>query len=560
MIKISFLVCLLFSVLYPVIAGSPYTKPTETQKGYIKTMIDIGGKSADGWWRCKQREAAARKRGDNEMAKRWKDLAERWADLYFRTRRNAVKWVDDFYNIPKPPNTTVFYDPKCKGKYGWCGGKKTDIKVGICPADFSDGTDLIASTKIHELKHAWQIHKCMSSNEGYWDDCTYWGHYSEWEAYKESEKAHDDGIIKLEEKHKKRITDKIKEHKEGYENATDNPKTKMEGGDKKEVADTAIEIPFTIHNPLDVPVEVLIEIENELGWPMVPPSFAPVILQPEEDYPGFVMVQIPPGTPPYDTSPLLLTANGNSTDVLFITCVPTVKVTGGDDVNGAPEDTVKVDFYVENRGNAPDTFDLDVSNSFGWLNSITSPTVPQVFLNPGDIAHIQADVTIQADPTTMTTNMIFCRATSQSDPTQEDEHWVNLEVLVPDVAVLGITEPTGYSTIMDDITPKVILMNIGYVDSFFDVTWEIELPEGGLKFAPGGAIIASGTKSIPTLAPGEITEVNLDPVTFTQTGEYIITVTTQLAGDVESDNDSDSLTFSVQVTTGVKDWKELAQE
>ncbi|HPB31151.1 MAG TPA: hypothetical protein PLB62_06825, partial [Candidatus Sumerlaeota bacterium] len=396
-----FLLC-----LQPLMAASPYTRPSDGARSNMQEMIDIGNRSARNWKDCKDREAAARKRGDEEMAKRWKDLADKYADLYFETRRAVVRWVDDMWNIPKPPNTTVFFDPNCKGKFGWCGGTKTDIKVGICPADFTDGPDLIASTKIHEMKHAWQIHNCMSSNAGYWKDCTYWGHLSEWEAYKESEKAHDEGIIKLEEEHKKRITEKIKEHQEGTDKARDKPVTTTGGGDKKEVADQTIEVPFTIHNPTDTAIEVTVRIKQDEAWPLLPLVFPPQIIGPEGEVPGTLMVTIPFDTPPYTCNPIEVSADGYTSDVVFITCVPSVEVLGGPPASGSSGDTVPVSFTVENRGLVADTFDLSVSNPLGWACAITSPIPPQVNLPPGAIMSVQATINIEAAPTTFTTNLL----------------------------------------------------------------------------------------------------------------------------------------------------------
>ena len=550
-VLIIMLTCLFLQLLGAVFAGSPYTKPSDGEKQLVQNMIDISDKSAAGWRRAKKYEAEARKRGDKESAEFWKNLANDWAKLYFDTRRTVVKWVDEFYDIPKPPNTTVFFDGKCKGKFGYCKGSKTDIKVGICPADFTDGPDLIASTKIHEMKHAWQIHNCTSSKPGFWDDCTYWGHITEWEAYKESEKAHDDGIIKLEEKQKKRITDRIKHHKEGADKAADKPTTTFKTGDKKEVADTEVEIPFVVHNPTDAPREVSIQISNELGWTMVPPSFDAVFLQPEQEVTNYVMVSIPPDADPYDTSPMLLSADHDSTDVLYLTAVPTVEVTGGAEKSGAPDETVQVDFYLRNRGFLADTFDLILDNPLGWSTTLTSPPVSSVSLAPEQEMHIQADVIIEADPTTFTTNLVFCRAISQSNPVQMDEHWVPVVTEAADVAALGITNPTGLSEIGPDLTPKVALINVGHVDSFFDVYYEIQLP--------GGGVHASGTKSVSTMIPEEDREIELDPVTFSESGDYTMTVTTLMDNDSEPDNNTAEVTFPVDATSRVEGWNLLME-
>ena len=72
------------------------------------------------------------------------------------------------------------------------------------------------------------------------------------------------------------------------------------------MADTDVDLFFIVHNPTDSIQEVQVTVTDELGWPMVPPSFAPVVLQPEEEVEDQVTIHIPPGEAPNTTNPILL--------------------------------------------------------------------------------------------------------------------------------------------------------------------------------------------------------------------------------------------------------------
>jgi hypothetical protein len=89
-----------------------------------------------------------------------------------------------------------------------------------------------------------------------------------------------------------------------------------------------------------------------------------------------------------------------------------VVVTPGDDVSGAPRTDVVVKFYIENRGEVLDVYDVNVVDSLGWN---IDPVYYEVTLNPSQVDSVSFTVFIPDVPLG-TTNRVFVTAISQADP------------------------------------------------------------------------------------------------------------------------------------------------
>jgi ankyrin repeat protein len=89
-----------------------------------------------------------------------------------------------------------------------------------------------------------------------------------------------------------------------------------------------------------------------------------------------------------------------------------VVVTPGYDVSGAPRTDVAVKFYIENRGEVLDVYDVNVVDSLGWN---IDPIYYEVTLDPGGVDSVSFTVFIPDVPLG-TTNRVFVTAISQADP------------------------------------------------------------------------------------------------------------------------------------------------
>ena len=164
-------------------------KPTQKKRQEIKQKIERAKTYLKEYNACKDKEMAARAAGKTMAAQAWKDLADSFDTALQSEGDQLIHQVDQDYDIPKPAGTTIVFDADSRDyAYVPKTTDKSKIKVVICPQVLSDGPGLVASTKIHELKHAAQVASCMSSNPGFWRYCNFWNHVAEWQAYSEEAK------------------------------------------------------------------------------------------------------------------------------------------------------------------------------------------------------------------------------------------------------------------------------------------------------------------------------------------------------------------------------------
>ncbi len=541
---------ILFIGLFLVCTHSAFCvkKPSQEEKRIIKAFIESTKIYQDAINDCKKEEEEARKAGKNKTAKIWKDAAT----LFEGTARNygntAVQKTDEYYDIQKPAGTTIEYDPNCTvyAKVPYTEDKN-NIKVIICPRALSDGPGLLASTKIHELEHARQIKVGDSSKPGYWENCTWWGHYAEQLSYDLEEIYYDDGITNdMPASEKTMIIRSRAYHSKGMK---DNPKPEIKTGNVKGRAGETATVPLTVYNPSDSPQTVNLTFTNEKGWATIPASVIGLIISPEQEEPFNVQVQIPMSAEVGSVSAfnvVVETSLTSGTDTVMIYIPPDIKVTPGPEKLGDRGEWVEVNFTVQNEGPLPDICNLEVTNPLGWTTIFTSPTLA---LEPMQAADVKAQVQVDAGASSRTTNLIFCTAASQIRPEHSSTQWVPITVKDRDIACLAVESPIDKYESGEMFIPIVAVRNMGYVDSFFDVFLDTE-PFGG------GIPISSEKITVPSLQPGQMKSVAFPPRSIATPGVYTAKARVALDGDVETWNDTTSGSFEIQPHSGVSLWKQ----
>ncbi|UCB53105.1 MAG: hypothetical protein JSV10_03205 [Candidatus Zixiibacteriota bacterium] len=93
------------------------------------------------------------------------------------------------------------------------------------------------------------------------------------------------------------------------------------------------------------------------------------------------------------------------------------EVQAGGNVEGINASTVMVDFYLENTGILPDTFDLTVTDSLGWE---LSPAGLWMVLNPQQTDTLGVEVTIPHDVELWSEDAVIASAVSRGNPLHSD--------------------------------------------------------------------------------------------------------------------------------------------
>ncbi len=531
-------------------ASPAAVKPTKEQKTEIQSLISATKAFQSIYDMCRKNEKDARESGDAAAAEAWAGAAAALRNSAKALGDKAIEKTDEHYGIAHPPNTTIEYDPDCDD-YAYVPKPKTkkDIKVIICPAALSDGPGLLASTKMHELEHAWQVYICYSSLPGFWEDCTFWGHWAERQAYDVEERAYDACITSDMPKSEKEL---IKKRRAAHQKAMDRleaPILWLEPNIEVSRAEI-VNVPFLLHNPTSELLVFDIAVSDEKGWLMPAPPIVGLPLPPEQDYLGVAVLQAPPTAETRSVNALSVRADcgpTSSSDVLMAYIPPDIRVEPGPPAGAARGFAAPVVFTVSNHGSAPVPVVAALDNPLGFPMSVEADAFT---LLPAGSRDILTEVTVPGDfPATFTKNLIFCQASAASDPSQTDTKYVPLEILELDLAALAILSPLpgNHYEANIEFTPAAAVMNAGRIDSFFDVFFQIE---------QGGAPQHSQTISVPGLAPGAMQIVNFAPLSLPAIGDYTARVAIQLPGDANSANDLAETSFAISPQTGARRWSE----
>lgn len=539
-----FIVFLAFLLILPM-AGFAVTKPTDAQKKEMQNLINKTNHYQSQYDACRMMEAVSWATWNPVGAAIWAAAAAQYYIPANNWGDETVEKVDDYYDITAPPGCTVEYDPDCDDyAYVPYTTDKKNIKVVICPPALSDGPGLVASTKIHEMEHAWQVYLCFSSKPGFWKNCTWWGHWAERSAYDTEEYYYDKCVTSDMPKEEK---DLIKERYKYHDNAMDSlPKPVFTLDNKKAFPGDLVQMDFVVYNTTGGPVTANLSFTDDESWTIIPPSFPGVGIPAEGEYTGSVDVQVLPGAAPWTVNPITIVADCGYTSGSYVSMIyihPFVKLTPGSEQSANRSDSVVVDFEIQNESSSSEIFNITMTNPLGWATTFTSPTVA---MTSGEIKTLTAQVDVPPEVAPWTTNLVFCEATAVSDAAQSNKKWVPILVNEKDIGALIVESPVGELDNGEVFTPKVVVRNGGHIDSFFDVTFEI----------PDFPAITE-TISVGSLAPGEMTTVTFGPQSIVTGGTFETKSFITLLGDADPENDVSTGTVTIKPASRVLDWNAL---
>lgn len=536
------LVGIIFLLIIPVFSYAQIHKPTDAQKQEMQDAINRGNRYKEEYKKCKEQEAEWAAKGDKELADAWRRAAEAWKGAIEANRGLIITLVETYYGITIPDSVTVGYDPNTRN-YGETSGEKDDIKIVLQEETFFDRPGWIASVLWHELKHAQQIKKCLSSNPDYWTNCTALYHETEMDPYVEQESLYDACITSDMSKWlKDLIAARIKHHRDAAIAARLAAYLEWLMSLLRTLPGRILILPFTIYNPHDFTDQMVVNITDGLGWNITPHQIVAEI-GPDEELMFEVQVAVPLSAEIGTVNQLnlqghsLIDPERSATDISFVVVSPTVDVTAGNDTSGLRGQSLDLTFSVKNIGETPDNFHISITNPLGW------PLVPSSFdvlLMPAQETTLTSTLTIPTDVPFWTTNGIFFQANSISEPSQSDKDWLAVRINEVDICPLMIESPFGQIPSGTVDTPKVWVNNDGDVESFFDVFLEIDLPTPH----------RDSLKDIH-LAPNELIPIEFAPLSLIGNGTFNVKFYTRvLGGDADPKNDTISASFQLLPPTG----------
>ena len=558
------------------------TQPTPAQRQEMEATKERADRARRGYDEAKEREARARERarefalqGNTEMARRWRELAqrwrelaERWSDLEKRIREWLVERVDLHFNLEAPPGTTYEYDPNSRSAahVPRQGTSKDAKRVVFCPNSFEFCINVLASVKLHELRHAWQVHNCWSDQPGFWGDCTFWGHLAEWDAYAQQELAHDNGTIPLPDWVKDIIRERLRNHRRS---ALD----QLGIGsffriDRMVVLPGSMrEFPVTVVNTTDQERDLAVSLVDDLGWNIFPPDLVELTLGPGESHSLEYAVEVPPDAQagvnrlqlfdlPSSESPL-------PSDTLWVSVVPHATIHEPDMmfIGGKVFPEVTIEFLISSPRPSTDPvhLTLEMSNTEGW--PMSDPII-DVTVSEDEPALIQTTVLIESeempfdkdDPPDFVPSaagVVTITAIPGGDFDAAFTAQIPVRVQQLDIAPIGFEFQTPFLPVAGTPTPmSVLVMNVGELDgdSPFDVTYQVHGP------GEDGPVVYDERVTMEKIDAGEVISVDFPSLTFDEPGIYTATIVApaplpdkQDSGvpDVDPENDEIVQTFEV---------------
>jgi hypothetical protein len=195
------------------------------------------------------------------------------------------------------------------------------------------------------------------------------------------------------------------------------------GSDQAGYADSTVSVAYFVQNVDVAPDSYSLEISDTKGWSIEPLRYD-LALDPGESYAVNFTVSIPyVALGAVDTLTLLAFSKTNpfarSSARLNVTCNAQVEqwdLTQGANLTGPSNFRVTAVFYLRNRGLAPDSCRLTVSDSLGWD---IQPAEYQSILKPGEQDSVFFDIRIPG-VSRGTKNKITCSALSLTNPYAAD--------------------------------------------------------------------------------------------------------------------------------------------
>jgi len=527
---------ILASLLIALIPTIVYSYPSTTEKQNIQQMINRGdplrqayqqavnitNEAIDKW------DAAGQPRTGpliNQARARLNDENNAKAALQ-ANRDSVIHAVDSLYDTGIPAGTDIKYDPECKDR-----GYNTDkCFIRICEPGIAGGPDRLAGTKIHEWEHQKQ------KNAGRWGpgnvppDTSFLRAQLEFEADEAILNADNGNKIKLTIEQKLEILNRkagnLKHMLDALEAEWKQKSVGVQPGG-------VVREEVTIINNSDTPQLFNCIITDSLGWPIVPQMFT-VPLYPEQESTLEVFVHVPPMTEIGTINELFCyaqTEDDTSFDFTMINVVPTVDVVAEADTHGLRGQIIEASYTVTNQGELPDIFHVTITNPLGW----PVESFFDISLDIGGDSSFSVPIIIPMDVPLWTTNLISCEATSLSNPMYHDKDWLGIRVDEIDIRPMFIQAPIGTYPAGSIVTPKVTVYNDGYVESFFDVYFEVNLP------VPHRDSVLN-----LMLPPDHLIDVEFAYVNLPQAGLYPIEFYSYAHMDANPYNDTINGTFMVE--------------
>lgn len=189
-------------------------------------------------------------------------------------------------------------------------------------------------------------------------------------------------------------------------------------------------------------------------------------------------------------------------------------------VYAKPGKDVIYEFVIENRGNAPDSYNLDVESQMNWLVRIVGEETTDI-INPGESVKVKVRSTVPRDAKAGDMDEVTLTATSKNNRTLEDKASVSVEA--EQVYGIEISLSTSRLKILpgdsESFTVKITNTGNGLDTIKLSVTGEPEIPsEWTIDYENMIRIDAGKTKEvIVSISPDE--EAHMGKHTLSVTAE-----------------------------------------
>jgi|GEM_PF-4106493 len=455
-------------------------------------------------------------------------------------RNKIINDVITHFGLTVPPGQQITYDINCRGAcvHGYCSIR---CPIALCEKAFTKrdwgggGTPAwIAAIIKHELKHKDHINPGPPPS---WKGTQA---QREWEAWQAALKCSEtSGLSDIEKNKIMAIKDSWLEKMTASEAIEVMIKVISEWLETflSSLPDRIFNSFFSIRNYGDTPQDVTCYITDQRNWLIEPNVISLFLVEPGQEINVPVTIHVP------DTAVLntkneifceTVTPEGSTLDFMFVIVDPTITVTAGQNLRAHRGENVPISFLVENNPDAiPDLFRIELSSALGW------PIVPayyEAYLMPGEGFTFMSTMDVPSELPYWTTDLVYCRATSFSDPQQTEEKWISVQIIENDICALLIDTPLGENQQGSMIIPAAWVNNTGMVDSFFDVFTEIDLPVPHTDSVMGLSLPAGQEMLVP-----------FGPVLLEDRGEFPVTFYTRAMGD-DADHSNDTIRGLFTVT------------
>ncbi len=502
-------------------------------------------------------EAHFRRLGDVNQAQQWRAIAEANASLERETFIRTLEKIDEYYCIEAPPGTEYHFERR------WAGWNDTiarfvktdDVKerkvLVFTRSAFRRNIEYAASVKLHEVRHAWQAHNCMSSQPGYWEDDSFWGHLAEYDAYRQQELAHDSGAIRVEDSFKRLIRSRMRRHAGGMSRHFPEYWAIFQQDLVRSIPGENLTLLGNVFNPSAEVQEFAVSIEDDLGWEIHPSDLTFVTLQPEEMQTIEYMVHVPLDAEAGVNEFRLSTLPGLETtpsDSAFVVVVPYIEIAGPEGFTHASRgEEAAVEFHMTSPhpGSDPVEIIVELSNDEGWpmTNELAVVTISE-----DEPATVQTILSVPEELPPFTIGLVTLTATPADDPggmVTADRVVIISEF---DLAPLVPLSPGAITHSGSAVPVTATVMNVGDrgTDEPFDVTFRIEGP------GEDGPVVYDERQTVQGIGAQEMIEVEFPPASLHQPGIYTATITAPAPDgppgapeDVDPTNDEMVIPFEV---------------